>query len=125
MVREGSKKRGRDRRESWLSLKNKSNHTVAELLHELHASNVFASSFGQLYINTKSSTSSICRTPHSITSSHCSGTTFNRHYNWVGAARTRTPSATNYDVHSPTWGDGKPVHLPSAMEATGLGHEPC
>ncbi|OEL23338.1 hypothetical protein BAE44_0015639, partial [Dichanthelium oligosanthes] len=33
----------------------------------------------------------------------------------AGAARTRTPSTTNYDVHSPTWGDGKPTHPPSAM----------
>jgi len=42
----------------------------------------------------------------------------------VGAARTHTPSTTNYDVHSPTWGDDKPVLLPSAMEATNLGHDP-
>nr|TKV90537.1 hypothetical protein SEVIR_9G035700v2 [Setaria viridis] len=42
----------------------------------------------------------------------------------AGAARTRTPSATNYDVHSPTWGDGKPAHPPSAMRATDLGHGP-
>jgi hypothetical protein len=41
----------------------------------------------------------------------------------AGAARTRTPSNTNYDVHSPTWGDGKPAHRPSAMRATDLGHE--
>jgi hypothetical protein len=27
----------------------------------------------------------------------------------AGAARTRTPSTINYDVHSPTWGDGKPA----------------
>ncbi|PVH31001.1 hypothetical protein PAHAL_9G034000 [Panicum hallii] len=40
----------------------------------------------------------------------------------AGAARTRTPSTTNYDVHSPTWGDGKPTHPPSAMRAIGLGH---
>ncbi|PNT71123.1 hypothetical protein BRADI_2g23435v3 [Brachypodium distachyon] len=39
------------------------------------------------------------------------------------AARTRTPSTTNYDVHSPTWGDGRLVLLPSAMEATNPGHE--
>ncbi|PUZ78135.1 hypothetical protein GQ55_1G428600 [Panicum hallii var. hallii] len=42
----------------------------------------------------------------------------------AGAARTRTPSTTNYDVHSPTWGDGRPAHPPSAMWATDLGHEP-
>ncbi|KAL6012226.1 hypothetical protein ACLOJK_002704 [Asimina triloba] len=29
----------------------------------------------------------------------------------AGAARTRTPSVTNYDVHSPTWGDAKAVLL--------------
>ncbi|KAG0546979.1 hypothetical protein BDA96_01G039400 [Sorghum bicolor] len=40
------------------------------------------------------------------------------------AARTRTPSTTNYDVHSPSWGDGKPAHSPSAMRATDLGHGP-
>lgn len=34
------------------------------------------------------------------------------------------PSTTNYDVHSPTWGDGRPALLPSAMEATNPGHEP-
>ncbi|RWW73733.1 hypothetical protein BHE74_00018358 [Ensete ventricosum] len=43
---------------------------------------------------------------------------------WVGAARTRTPSGTNYDVHSPAWGDGKPEHLRRAMEAASLGHRP-
>jgi len=42
----------------------------------------------------------------------------------AGAARTRTPSTTNYDVHSPTWGDGRPAHQPSAMWATDLGHGP-
>ncbi|RCV08822.1 hypothetical protein SETIT_1G357700v2 [Setaria italica] len=42
----------------------------------------------------------------------------------AGAARTRTPSATNYDIHSPTWGDGRPAHPPSAMWATDLGHGP-
>ncbi|KAL5994772.1 hypothetical protein ACLOJK_024827 [Asimina triloba] len=41
-----------------------------------------------------------------------------------GAARTRTPSATNYDVHSPSWGDGRAAHLPSAMEAAAIGHPP-
>ncbi|KAJ4808273.1 Acyl-coenzyme A oxidase [Rhynchospora pubera] len=29
----------------------------------------------------------------------------------AGAARTRTPSTTNYDVHSATWADGKPALL--------------
>ncbi|CAL9039004.1 unnamed protein product, partial [Musa banksii] len=120
----GSKKRGRERRESWLSLKNKSNHTVAELLDELHASNVFALSFGQPYINCSEKISLCNRHYYEQPFLRFTGPTFNRHENWVGAARTRTPSATNYDVHSPTWGDGKPVHLPSAMEATGLGHEP-
>ena len=43
---------------------------------------------------------------------------------WAGAARTRTPSITNYDVHSPTWGDGRPGPPPSAMRAPDLGHEP-
>jgi hypothetical protein len=33
----------------------------------------------------------------------------------AGAARTRTPSTINYDVHSPTWGDGKPAHPPGAI----------
>ncbi|KAG6468993.1 hypothetical protein ZIOFF_073690 [Zingiber officinale] len=42
----------------------------------------------------------------------------------AGAAQARTPSVTNYDVHSPTWGDGKPTPLRSAMEAVDLGHEP-
>jgi hypothetical protein len=42
----------------------------------------------------------------------------------AGAARTRTPSTTNYDVHSATWTDGRPALLPSAMEATDLGHAP-
>ncbi|KXG37723.1 hypothetical protein SORBI_3001G115200, partial [Sorghum bicolor] len=43
----------------------------------------------------------------------------------AGAARTRTPSTTNYDVHSPSWGDGRPARPPSAMWATGLGHGPA
>lgn len=43
---------------------------------------------------------------------------------WVGAARARTPSTTNYDVHSSTWEDDKPAHPQSAMGAAGLGHEP-
>ncbi|KAK8502938.1 hypothetical protein V6N11_066112 [Hibiscus sabdariffa] len=34
----------------------------------------------------------------------------------VGAARTQAPSATNYDVGSPTWGDLRAAPLPSAME---------
>ncbi|KAK9015863.1 hypothetical protein V6N11_006954 [Hibiscus sabdariffa] len=42
----------------------------------------------------------------------------------VGAARTQAPSATNYDVGSPTWGDLRAAPLPSAMEVTTLGHEP-
>ncbi|KAF2935628.1 hypothetical protein DAI22_04g246100 [Oryza sativa Japonica Group] len=43
----------------------------------------------------------------------------------VAGPRGRVPPlATNYDVHSPSWGDGKPVLLPSAMEATSLGHGP-
>ncbi|KAF2935618.1 hypothetical protein DAI22_04g245350 [Oryza sativa Japonica Group] len=41
----------------------------------------------------------------------------------TGAARTRTPTSTNYDVHSPTWGDGKLAPLLCAMEITSLGHE--
>nr|DAD32261.1 TPA_asm: hypothetical protein HUJ06_011112 [Nelumbo nucifera] len=43
---------------------------------------------------------------------------------WVGAARTRTPALTNYDVHSPTWGDVKLAPLLSAMEVAHLGHGP-
>ncbi len=45
---------------------------------------------------------------------------------FVGAARTRAPSATNYDVHSPAWGDAR-ANSPSgsAMEAPALGHRPC
>ena len=42
----------------------------------------------------------------------------------AGAARTRTPSETNYDVHSATWADGKPALPQSAMWAARLGHEP-
>ncbi|KAK8274488.1 hypothetical protein V6Z11_D10G076800 [Gossypium hirsutum] len=39
------------------------------------------------------------------------------------AARTQAPTATNYDVGSPSWGDLKAAPLPSAMEVTALGHE--
>ncbi|KAJ0035513.1 hypothetical protein Pint_24346 [Pistacia integerrima] len=42
----------------------------------------------------------------------------------VGAARTQAPAATNYDVGSPTWGDLRVVHRPSAMMATTLGPGP-
>jgi len=39
------------------------------------------------------------------------------------------PSAINYDVRSPTLGDGKRVLLPSVMKTTNLGHDffhrPC
>lgn len=42
----------------------------------------------------------------------------------AGAARTRTPSVTNYDVHSATWADGRTGLPPSAMWAPNLGHEP-
>lgn len=31
----------------------------------------------------------------------------------------RTPTITNYDIHSPTWRDGKPTPLPHAMEVAG------
>ena len=43
-----------------------------------------------------------------------------------GAARTRAPAATNYDVHSPAWGDAR-ANSPSgsAMEAPALSHRPC
>ncbi|TYI05487.1 hypothetical protein E1A91_A10G088100v1 [Gossypium mustelinum] len=41
----------------------------------------------------------------------------------IGAARTQAPSATNYDVGSPSWGDLKAAPLPSAMQVTALGHE--
>nr|DAD47907.1 TPA_asm: hypothetical protein HUJ06_017844 [Nelumbo nucifera] len=44
--------------------------------------------------------------------------------NWVGAARTRTPATTNYDVHSPTWGDVRWAPLLCAMEVTNLGNGP-
>ncbi|TYI60065.1 hypothetical protein E1A91_D10G079700v1 [Gossypium mustelinum] len=40
-----------------------------------------------------------------------------------GAARTQAPTATNYDVGSPSWGDLKAAPLPSAMQVTALGHE--
>jgi hypothetical protein len=43
---------------------------------------------------------------------------------WQGP-RKYIPSDTNYEVHSPTWGDGKPMLLPSAMEVTDLGHDSC
>ena len=42
----------------------------------------------------------------------------------VGAARTQPPLPQIMTPHSPTWGDGKPVLLPSAMEATNLSHGP-
>ncbi|KAK8274492.1 hypothetical protein V6Z11_D10G077100 [Gossypium hirsutum] len=41
----------------------------------------------------------------------------------IGAARTQAPTATNYDVGSPSWGDLKATPLPSAMQVTALGHE--
>ncbi|TYH48655.1 hypothetical protein ES332_D10G082500v1 [Gossypium tomentosum] len=41
----------------------------------------------------------------------------------IGAARTQGPTATNYDVGSPSWGDLKATPLPSAMQVTALGHE--
>ena len=44
--------------------------------------------------------------------------------NWLGAARTQTPTATNYDVDSATWADLRVAPLLSAMEVTNLGHEP-
>ncbi|CAA6655304.1 unnamed protein product [Spirodela intermedia] len=37
----------------------------------------------------------------------------------MGAARTQAPSGTNYDVHSPTWGDGR-----RALWAVLITHEP-
>ncbi|KAG6701603.1 hypothetical protein I3842_08G173100 [Carya illinoinensis] len=40
------------------------------------------------------------------------------------AARTQAPTATNYDVGSPTWGDLRRAPLLCAMEATNLGHRP-
>ncbi|KAF8105456.1 hypothetical protein N665_0157s0045 [Sinapis alba] len=41
----------------------------------------------------------------------------------VGVARTQTPSATNNDAGSPTWGDLRLSAPPqSAMEVTSLGH---
>ncbi|KAB2008095.1 hypothetical protein ES319_D10G075500v1 [Gossypium barbadense] len=45
------------------------------------------------------------------------------HLKLIGAARTQAPTATNYDVGSPSWGDLKAAPLPSAMEVTALGHE--
>ena len=42
--------------------------------------------------------------------------------NWTEAARTQAPTSTNYDVHSPTWGDVKLAHPPSAMWAANLGY---
>jgi len=41
-----------------------------------------------------------------------------------GAARTQAPTATNYDVGSPTWGDLRVAPFLSAMEVTNLGHGP-
>ena len=48
-------------------------------------------------------------------------------YNLRGAARTRAPAATNYDVHSPTVGRCLGQNSPSgsAMEAPALNHRPC
>ncbi|CAI8615525.1 unnamed protein product [Vicia faba] len=43
---------------------------------------------------------------------------------WVEAARTQAPSATNYDVGSTTWVDLRKTPLLSAMEVTILGHGP-
>ncbi|GMI79225.1 hypothetical protein HRI_001591800 [Hibiscus trionum] len=42
-----------------------------------------------------------------------------------GAARTQAPTATNYDVGSPTSGDLRQAPLPSAMEVASLGHGTC
>ncbi|KAG8481918.1 hypothetical protein CXB51_026673 [Gossypium anomalum] len=41
----------------------------------------------------------------------------------IGAAQTQAPTATNYDVGSPSWGDLKAAPLPSEMQVTALGHE--
>jgi len=41
---------------------------------------------------------------------------------WRGAARTQAPTSTNYDVHSPTWGDVRLARCPSAMRTANLGH---
>ncbi|CAA7404764.1 unnamed protein product [Spirodela intermedia] len=46
-------------------------------------------------------------------------------FDFVRAARTQAPAGTNYDVHSPTWGDGSRALPLSAMEAARLGHGPC
>uniref|UniRef100_A0A6N2M7Y2 Uncharacterized protein n=1 Tax=Salix viminalis TaxID=40686 RepID=A0A6N2M7Y2_SALVM len=43
----------------------------------------------------------------------------------AGAAACAAPSATNFDVGSPSWGDLKPAPSQSAMAVTDLGHEPC
>ncbi|TYI05490.1 hypothetical protein ES332_A10G091700v1 [Gossypium tomentosum] len=40
-----------------------------------------------------------------------------------GLRERKPPTATNYDVGSPSWGDLKAAPLPSAMEVTALGHE--
>ncbi|CAA6672694.1 unnamed protein product [Spirodela intermedia] len=42
----------------------------------------------------------------------------------TGAARTQAPADTNYDVHSPTWGDVRRAPPLSAMWVANLGHEP-
>ena len=39
-----------------------------------------------------------------------------------GAARTQAPTSTNYDVHSPTWGDVRLTRCRSAMRTANLGH---
>ncbi|KAK8331667.1 hypothetical protein V6Z11_A10G089600 [Gossypium hirsutum] len=41
----------------------------------------------------------------------------------AGLRERKPPTATNYDVGSPSWGDLKAAPLPSAMEVTALGHE--
>jgi len=41
---------------------------------------------------------------------------------WRGAARTQAPTSTNYDAHSPTWGDVRLARYPSAMRTANLGH---
>ena len=63
----------------------------------------------------------------SAMSDQCFRQTWTTWYHWIemGAARTRAPAVTNYDVHSPAWGDAR-ASSPSggAMEAPALSHRP-
>jgi len=70
------------------------------------------------------------RKPRETNKSQGTQTLYSRDQNLIiqkigrGRANAYPPSTTNYDVHSPTWGDGKPARPQRAMRATDLGHGP-